>query len=287
MRYNDMRIKVIILALLAVQAVKAQTYGTQSPEIPVKQTSFQNGEKLTYLLGWELKGIMNASAGEVVFRTTLTTIGNTPAYRIYANGRTLPSLRFIYDLDDTYETWLDISTLRPVKFRAELKENKYRYQAEYNYDWERMEVHTTYRNLKRPHANTMTMQLTDNSADAVAFFFNLRSEDIGEFGEGEGRTFDFVMDDEIRQIRFKYIGREQKKIGRLGTFKTLKLSCELASNAEGDGQTFESGTELFIWLSDDQNRIPLYIESPTKIGKVVATISKYEGLKYPLSSKIK
>ena len=287
MRYKNMKIRLFILALLVAPVVKAQQpYTPEGLDAPVKVAAFQSGEKLTYVLGWELKGLMNASAGEVVFKTSLTTIDNKPAYRIHASGKTLPNLRFIYDLDDTYETWLDMSTLRPLKFRSELKENKYRYKAEYTYDWDNMKVSTHYHNLRKS-PQTAEMDLTENSADAVAFFFKLRSMDIGALTPGEYQSFDFVMDKKIRSIRFKLLGRENRKLGKAGTFKTLKLSCELTSTDDKDGQTFEEGTEFFLWLSDDKNHIPLYIESPTKIGSVVATIKSYEGLKYPIDSKVK
>ncbi|MDR2886110.1 MAG: DUF3108 domain-containing protein, partial [Rikenellaceae bacterium] len=44
--------------------------------------------------------------------------------------------------------------------------------------------------------------------------------------------------------------------------------------------------EFFIWISDDQNKIPLYIESPIRVGSIRARMKKFDGLKYPLDSKI-
>lgn len=274
----------MLALLVAAPAVKAQQ--TYTAGAPAREAAFRNGEKFTFLLGWELKGLMNANAGEVTFRTSLTTIDGKQAYKITANGRTLPSIRLFFDMNDTYETWLDMQTLRPLRFRSELKENKYRYKADYTYDWNAMQVHTNYHNLRKT-PKSATMPLTPESADAVAFFFNLRSQDLGAFTPGEYHEFDFVMDKKIIGIRFKLLGRETRKLGKTGTFKTLKIACELTSTDDPDGQTFEAGTEFYIWLTDDRNHIPVYIESPTKIGSIVATIKSYEGLKYPLDSKIK
>lgn len=281
-----MRILILALLLLAPAAKAQQTHTPDAGSAPVREAAFKGGEKLTYILGWELKGLANAGAGEVVFKTSQTIIDGRQAYKIYANGKTLPSLRFIFDLDDTYETWVDMATLKPLRFRSELKENKYRYKAEYTYDWSEMKVHTKYHNLKKSQ-KTATMDLTPESADAVAFFFDLRSQDVGSFKVGESYEFDFVMDNKIIGIKFRMVGRENRKLGKLGTFKTLKLACGLTSTDDPDGQTFEPGTEFFLWLSDDKNHIPLYIESPIKVGSVVATLRSYEGLKYPLKSKIK
>ena len=38
---------------------------------------------------------------------------------------------------------------------------------------------------------------------------------------------------------------------------------------------------------DDENKIPLYIESPVRVGSINAYISGYKGLKYPMTSLIK
>jgi len=50
---------------------------------------------------------------------------------------------------------------------------------------------------------------------------------------------------------------------------------------------FTDGSEFFIWLSDDENKIPLHLESPIRVGSVNAYITGYKGLKYPLTSKIR
>ena len=49
----------------------------------------------------------------------------------------------------------------------------------------------------------------------------------------------------------------------------------------------DDGTEFEVWISDDRNKIPLYIKSPIKVGSVQAYLTSYEGLRYPLDSFIK
>ena len=40
-------------------------------------------------------------------------------------------------------------------------------------------------------------------------------------------------------------------------------------------------------LFRSENKIPLYIESPVKVGSINAYISGYKGLKYPVSGLMK
>lgn len=84
--------------------------------------------------------------------------------------------------------------------------------------------------------------------------------------------------------RYRFLGREVKNIRGTGKFRTLKFRCELATST---GESFEDGSEFTIWISDDRNRIPLYVESPIRVGSIRARLISWKNLKYPLDSKIK
>jgi Protein of unknown function (DUF3108). len=73
-----------------------------------------------------------------------------------------------------------------------------------------------------------------------------------------------------------------KKIYKLGTFKTMKFAVKLVA-----GSVFTGEEEMIIYVSDDQNKIPLLFEAPILVGKVSGRLSAYKNLKYPLYSKIK
>ena len=128
------------------------------------------------------------------------------------------------------------------------------------------------------------MSLTAESMDPISLFFNLRSAEAEDFTVGEPGTLQMVLQDTIKLIRYRYLGRENKKIRNMGRFRTLKFECQLGTT---EGYSFTDGTIFTLWVSDDRNKIPLYIESPVKIGSIQAYISGYKGLKYPLDSRIK
>ena len=85
-------------------------------------------------------------------------------------------------------------------------------------------------------------------------------------------------------VEIRFINRETKKIRNMGKFKTLKFECQLGTT---EGFSFTDGTVFTLWISDDENKIPLYIESPVRVGSINAYISGYKGLKYPMTSLIK
>jgi hypothetical protein len=79
----------------------------------------------------------------------------------------------------------------------------------------------------------------------------------------------------------RYRGKVTKKVRKLGKFRCLKFSGYLV-----EGDIFKGGEDLELWVTDDKNRIPVWIESPIKVGKIKARLVEHENLKYELDSKI-
>nr|HRO73131.1 DUF3108 domain-containing protein [Saprospiraceae bacterium] len=73
----------------------------------------------------------------------------------------------------------------------------------------------------------------------------------------------------------------KKQIKDLGKFNTVRINPEVVS-----GNVFKKGDKMQIWVSDDDNRIPLQLESSVSVGSVRMVLKSYKGLKYPLSSKV-
>jgi hypothetical protein len=91
------------------------------------------------------------------------------------------------------------------------------------------------------------MALTAESMDPIALFFNLRSAQAENFRVGEPATLQMVLQDTIRHLHYRYLGRENKKIRNMGRFRTLKFECQLGTT---EGYSFTDGTIFTIWISE-------------------------------------
>ena len=243
---------------------------------------YHNGEVLYYRAAYRAMLVPNTEAGEVTVSTRLDTLNGKEVYRVTGNGRTLPFFRWFFDMDDTYNIWVDKENLRTQRFESDLKEDKYTFRSHYDYDWKAMKVHTwSQKKQNTPREKTMT--LTPNSMDAVSLYFNLRSVDLNSFRKGEQRQLDMILEDIIRHLTYRFIGRETITVPKLGDFDTMKFACTIGSSEEF---SFTDGTEFFIWITNDENKIPVMLASPVRVGEVRAYLRRYEGLRYPLSSKV-
>ena len=241
------------------------------------------GEELFYRVSYRAKLVPNTEVATVVVRTSEVELDGQTVYNVFGQGKTLASFRWFFSLDDRYNIWVDTATLRTVRFTSDIHEGGYTFRSRFDYDWPARRVATRWQRRTLPE-NRKEMALTDVSMDAVSLFFNMRSADAASFRVGEQRVLQMVLEDTIRHLRYRFEGREVKKIRNMGKFNTMKFACQIGTS---ESFSFTDGSEFFIWLSDDENKIPLHLESPIRVGSVNAYITGYKGLKYPLTSKIR
>lgn len=262
----------------AVAGLLAATAAAQTPA-----PAFAAGENLTYAISYSVM-FLQPNIATVTFKTINSRVDSIPAYRVTATAAIDSRYRWFFDMRDEYNTFLDRQTLRPVYFQNNIHEANYRFTSEYIYDWDGMRVDTYYKNLRINQPHHKSMPLTANSADGVASFFNMRGIIAsGALRPGQTGYVNVVMSDKVEALQYRFIGREVRQIEGLGRYNTLKFSCQLTNGA--DHEAFEDGSEFFIWFSDDRNCIPLYVESPIRVGSIKGYLTSYSGLRYPLGGK--
>ncbi|MBQ5720165.1 MAG: DUF3108 domain-containing protein [Alistipes sp.] len=263
------RLLTILALLLSCVAAQAQLY------VP--------GETLNYKMSYRAKLFPNTEVANVIIQTTESSLDGTPALKVYGMGQTARAFNWILPVKDAYTIWVDPQTLLTRRFEADLKEGDYTRKSVFTFDYNNNKVYTRWQTRQRP-VEYRTLEIKQKGMDAISLYFNLRSVPDSEIVPGYERELEMVLEDTVRYLKFRYEGREEKKIKNLGRFNTLKFRCKIATS---DGYAFQDGTEFEVWISDDRNKIPLYIKSPIKVGSVQAYLASYEGLRYPLDSFIK
>lgn len=244
---------------------------------------YSPGEVLSYRVSYKARLFPNTEVATVDVRTTLDTLNGKPHYKVHGHGLTMPAYRWFFTVDDSYYIWADTTDNRTMRFASDIREGSYTFRSEYIYDWERGEVHTRWQKKKHPEQSKV-MQISNRGMDPVSLYFNLRTEASESFNEGDSRRLEMVLEDTVRYLEFRFIKREIKRIPKMGKFHTLKFKCQIGTS---DGFSFTDGTEFSIWITDDKNKFPVYLESPIRIGSICGYISSFSGLKYPLDSFVK
>ena len=247
-------------------------------------TPYGNGETLLYTVTYRANLIPPINMMRVSLRTVEEDSAGTRRYHVIGNGKTTGGISGIFSLDDTYHLWIDAATLLPLRMSSDVHENDYFYKATYNYNWDAMTVSNVRRNAKWESDRYATIPLKENSGDAVALFFRMRSLDTQNLSQGDTWPLELVLNVDSRPISFKYTGRENIKIRKFGTFRALKFTCTMVT---ADGSTFEEGMTFTVWVSDDTNRIPLMVDCPIRVGRVRVTLAEGSNVVHPMTSLVK
>lgn len=246
------------------------------------EQAFGAGEEIRYTVNYSA-AIISANVAEISMITTLERLNQTMCYKIAASGKTRPFYNMFFEIDDKYTTWVDTATMRSLRATSDLKEGGYLYKTDFNFNWKAKTVHTLGHNIKRNATYRKLMPIGNCSFDALGLFYNMRSMDTEGIAPGKQYKLSLVLEDTVRTITLRYVGKDIRSLDKIGKFRTLKFACRFATSND---ESFKDGDEFFIWISDDKNKIPIYLESPIKVGKISAVLSSWSNLRHPFSSII-
>jgi len=85
------------------------------------------------------------------------------------------------------------------------------------------------------------------------------------------------LDDGEYMVHLTYLGKQRIKLYGDGYYTAHAFTLSMI-----EGAIFKRGDVLKMWISDDENRIPLLLESPIRVGFVKALFRSGEHTKYPI-----
>lgn len=242
----------------------------------LENTTFIADEVLVYKLYYNWKFVW-IPAGEVRFEVK----ESEDHYEFLSTGKTYSSYDNFFKVRDYYYSKVDKETLYPVNFVRDIEEGKYTRYDSILFDQENSTA-VSYWGSKKENAAPFEFDFTGCRQDMLSILYYVRNYDYSTFEKGDKIPVNIFFDKEEYPLKVRYDGKKKKKkIKSLGKFNTMKFTPEVVA-----GYVFDEETTMSLWVSDDENKIPLLIESPVSIGTIKATLKKYKGLKYPLSSKI-
>lgn len=234
-------------------------------ELPfVKDPVFKPGEVLTYKLRY---GFITAAEGTLRVLDSDLKFDGKPTYRLSVDGETSGTFDVFYKIRDHYDSYIDKVNLKPYFYQENIREGGYRRQDKARFSQEERKVVATKGTFSTPTTQTF---------DLVSSYYFARSLDISKMKVGDLVNLNYFLGDEINHLEIQYLGKEVIKT-KLGKIRCLKFSPSIKP-----GRIFRKDSRLYLWVSDDGNRVPLKAEVEILVGSVVMEIKSTEGLKYPL-----
>src|SRR5690606_39811080 len=97
---------------------------------------------------------------------------------------------------------------------------------------------------------------------------------------GEKIELTYFIDDEDYPMVIKYLGKETIKTD-FGRIEFLKFTPSLIA-----GRIFRDDSDMFLWITNDANRIPVKAKVEILIGSLTLDLKAYENLKYPMGTSM-
>lgn len=237
-----------------------------------QEVAFQNGEFLKFKVRY---GFFNTSYAQLLLKET--EMDGKRLFHAVGKGETVGLARLFFKVDDTYESFFFVQKVQPLMFIRNIYEGGYtkNIRATFNSDKQMASIYNV------ETKKTSSVSVPEHIQDAVSAFYFLREQtDTSQIKVGDEISIQTLFDDdEIFTFKLKLIGKEplQTLFGEVNTL--------IFQPIVQDGRVFKSKESVTIWISDDQNKIPLKVRAELRVGALTAELIDFNRLKHPTALK--
>ncbi len=235
----------------------------------VRNSAFNAGEEVLMKVYYTTLG-MYVGAGEAKFTTTLDKYNGKTVYHCTGTGTTYSFFDNFFKVRDKYETYIDTSTMLPIKFLRNVDEGGYKIYNNVTFN----------HNAGTAVSTNGVFKISSCIQDVISATYYARNINFNKYKPGDKIPFDMFLDDEVYHLYLRYEGKEIIKT-KYGKFRAIKFKPLLIK-----GSIFEGGEKMNVWVSDDANHLLLRAESPISVGTIKVDMMGYKNLRYPLKSLI-
>ena len=271
MKTLTLLLSTVVIALL-LSFTKQETPKVQSNEVPslrsLNNTAFKSGEKLEYRMHY---GVINAGVATLEVKTLGHKIAGRDVYHVIGSGRSKGAFDWFFKVRDRYESYLDVDGVFPWLFKRDINEGGYKKKQTYKFAQKTNKVH---------NGKGKTFKIPQGAQDMLSAFYYARSIDYSKAKKNDVFTIWSFVDDELWPLKIRYLGKDEIKVSG-DKYKAMKF-CPVVQ----EGRLFENEQDVTVWISDDENKIPLLAQGKVLIGSIKMELTKAQGLANP-SARIK
>ena len=229
-------------------------------------TAFSGGEYLKFDVNYEF-----ITVGEAVMKISDT---------VYHNGRKCLKVDFsvdsksffdlVYKVRDRYQTYIDVEGFFPWRFEQHIREGGYTRDFTAEFDQINHIAKTSEGQYKIP----------PYVHDIMSAFYFARTVDYSNFKPGQKIHLQNFYKDSTYELDVRFKGRQEIEV-EAGKFK-----CIVVEPLAKEGGLFKSEGRVYVWLTDDERKIPVRVSSKVAIGSIDSELVGYSGINGPVNAKI-
>ena len=243
-----------------------------------QENRFQSGEKLNYGVYYHLWGVWVA-AGDVTFSVIEEEFQNKKCFKFTGAGKTHKRYDWFYKVRDTYQSFADVNGLKPYRFKRDVSEGDFYFVEDCVFDHSKDRVLSVLK-VKERELRIDTSKLEPQSFDVLSMIYHARNLDFASFQIGDKVPINMFIDRETHPLYIRFMGTEVYVHSEFG-----EIECYVFSPLLVEGTLFKSGEKMKVYVTKDNNVIPIYVESEIRVGSIRAELQSHEGLLSPIGEE--
>ncbi len=260
--------KTIFAILCFATVLPAMAQSTLRPQLSdAKHNSFGPGEDLVYSVKYGF-----VKGGEGHFYVSDTIINGRHANHIVCAGRTTGVADAFFKVRDSYESYLDAETQLSVMSKRNIREGRYKYNDVVTYNRSDNSINKSIKKRDNPVVND-SHEVPARILDIVGAFYHARNNAFNTgLVVGDTICYETFFSNQVFPLYIKYRGTE--------TIKTIfgKQECYKFSPITEVGRSFKTEDDMHIWITKDDNCLPVKIKFDLTVGSFVCELSQAKGL---------
>ena len=230
------------------------------------QSPYKNGEWLNFKLSYS--GWIKAGKASL----TLKEDKLNELYHVKAIGKTTGPIKWFFKVEDYYQSYFSKKTGLPKKFIRKINEGGH--TKNLTIDFDQTTNKAIVNNIKKNSVKEFVTK--PNVHDMLSVFYFLRNNySLDQIKKSKDLSVDMFFDSENYEFKMKFLGIETINT-KFGKIKCIKLRPFVQS-----GRVFKEKESLTLWISADNNKIPIRIKADLVVGSIRVDLDAFSGLNHP------
>ena len=249
-----MSLKVAKLFFLFLFSVILPIKGNAQQADSIPRVPYRVGEELNFSVNWTVGNIGTAYmhvAAIDSFRANL-------CYRIEAGAISNKTLDLFYPVRDYFFSLIDTRKLFTRKFIKRQKEGKTRRHRELIYDQET--------GIRFDLVSGDTVEIVPEAQDELSIFYYFRTLDLEV---GQGILLENFVDKHGNPLKVAVHRTEWVEV------PAGRFFCFVVEPFLKKGGLFKHKGNLLVWITNDENRIPVKVTSQLDFGQIVVMLESF------------
>ncbi|MFN8274233.1 MAG: DUF3108 domain-containing protein [Flavobacteriaceae bacterium] len=226
------------------------------------------GEKLTYSASYNMSGLMTPLA-QVTMETESVSTSKSTLLHLICEANTFSKWDSFFKIRDSYESYVNPSTLKPSLYKREILEGTYTKKEKYIFKNGTLECTI---NKKNTPERKSAFRIRPGTQDVVTTLYQVRNLDFSKMKPGQTKSFIVVFDEKEMSATVKYMGKETIDAGPLGSKSCYKVS--IGANTD----KLRGTDKNLIWLTADNKKVPVLIKFSIPVGTGQLSLTNAKGI---------